>query len=176
MQNISEAIGEIPVGIGARDLKQTIFVTLLPSWCQWSRNTPLHIDDVKLRFKKDWLEIALRLGQPIDKDAIKSYFFKVKKVAGGAAKPATFAAGSGIDLYLKLPNEKFEEAQDARAGLALGADADQPGGVDHIPPVSGSCQMSQLVPITDSRGCGQKREWGLSMVSLNWSTPISILC
>lgn len=177
MQNISEAIGDIPVGIGARDLKQTIFVTLLPSWCSWSHDTPLHIDDVKLRFKRDWLEIAPRLGQPIDQDAIRSHFFKVKKVAGGAAKPATFAAGSGIDLYLELSDKKFEEAQDARAstGLALQCrtDADQPGGIDHIPgpASSSSSQTTQLVPITNSPR-GQKRERELSIVSLTRSTLI----
>ena len=66
MQNIGEAIGDIPVGISAQDLKQTIFIALLPSWCCWSHDTLLHIDDVKLCFKKDWLKIALRLGQPID--------------------------------------------------------------------------------------------------------------
>lgn len=83
MQNIGEAIGDIPVGIGTQDLKHTIPIALLPSWCCWSHDTLLHIDNVKLCFKKDWLKIALRFGQPIDQDAIRSHFFKVKKDAGG---------------------------------------------------------------------------------------------
>ena len=179
MQNIGEAIGDILVGIGVWDLKQTIFITLLPSWCHWLHDTPLHIDNVKLCFKKDWLEIALRLGQPIDQDAIRPHFFKVKKVAGGAAKPATFAVGSGINLYLELPDEKFEEAQDtwARTSLALCTDADQPGERDYIlGPASGSSsQTTQLVLITNPPH-GQKCEQELSIVSLTWSTLIRTYC
>ena len=84
-----------------------------------------------------------------------------------------------MNLHLELPDEKFEEAQDAwaRTSLALCTDVYQPGKRDYIPSLASgsSSQATQLVLITNSPH-SQKCEQGPSIVSLTWSTLIKTYC
>jgi hypothetical protein len=106
LQNICESVGNVPVHIGARDLKQTAFLTLHPKFSTWSKGYPLTLNDVTLR-SKNWVEIipkfSTRPGDDID--AIKDHFYKPR----GRAKTISFSAGSGIDLYLEIHYQQYQK-------------------------------------------------------------------
>ena len=104
-QNISESVGNVPVHVGARDLKQLSFVTIGPKFAVWSKNYPLLLDGVILR-SKNWVEIIPKFsGQDDDVDAIKDHFYRPR----GRAKTVSFNAGSGIEVYLEIEHEKYLE-------------------------------------------------------------------
>jgi hypothetical protein len=101
-QNISESVGNVPVHIGARDLKQLSFVTIQLKFASWSKNYLLVLDDVMLQ-SKNWVEIIPKFSA--DVDDIKDHFYKPR----GGAKTITFSAGSGIEVYLEIEYEKHQE-------------------------------------------------------------------
>lgn len=102
-KNIFETIANIPVHIGVQKLKVVVFYTLLPLFLKWSKGFSLGIEDVQLR-SKNWVELIARSP---DIDAIADKFF-VK----GKNNARKFSAGQGIDIYLALPDEKYQDVLD----------------------------------------------------------------
>ena len=111
-QNISETISNIPLYIGVRDLKIIAYFTLLPLFLKWSKDQPLSIDNLQLRFK-DWVElIPLGSGEE-DVNAISSKFFVPK----GKSKVLQFQRNKVLDLYLEMTYEMYSQFSDHLAEL-----------------------------------------------------------
>jgi hypothetical protein len=109
VQNISETVSNIPLHIGVKDLKAIAYFTLLPLFSKWSKQFPLSIDDLQLRFK-DWVEL-IPLGDKDngeDVNAISSKFFVPK----GKSKALQFQPNKVLDLYLELSNDRYREILD----------------------------------------------------------------
>jgi hypothetical protein len=122
VQNICESVGNVPVHIGARDLKQTAFITLHPKFATWSKDYPLTIDDVTLR-SKNWVEIIPKFStRNEDVNAIKDHFYKPR----GRAKTISFSAGSGIDVYLEIDYEIYQKILDHKVNKANKKDLEDP--------------------------------------------------
>jgi hypothetical protein len=91
-----------------KNLKAIAYFTLLPLFSKWSKEFPLSIDDLQLRFK-DWVElIPLGPGKDEDVNAISSKFFVPK----GKSKALQFQPNKVLDLYLELSNERYREISD----------------------------------------------------------------
>ena len=93
----------IPVRIGAVDLKILCFVTVLPLFSKWSKDYPLQIEDLKLRDQKFFVEI-IPSPHGGDKDAISKSFF----VAVGQSKVKKFKTGQA-KLVLELDYEVYQK-------------------------------------------------------------------
>ena len=107
MKNIQESVNNIPVHIGARDLKNVAFLALLPQILQWSKKFPLLSSDLHLR-EKNWVELIPSLVQGVaDVDAIAQKFFVLKRMKG-KAEGRIFQSGD-ITVYLKLPFRKHQD-------------------------------------------------------------------
>ncbi|KAL4253269.1 hypothetical protein AB1N83_013323 [Pleurotus pulmonarius] len=72
--NIMEAIGNVPVHIGANELKNLLFNALKEKWDKYSKGYPLSVGDITIRFR-DWT--PMRTPEP-DVDVILHYFQKKK--------------------------------------------------------------------------------------------------
>lgn len=99
-QDIFEALSNIPVHIGADDLKLVLYHALLPQYIKWSKGFPIQLEDCQLR-NKLWVEL---IPKHPDVDAVAEYFFSSK----GKNKAKIFMPKQGIDLYLVITNEKYE--------------------------------------------------------------------
>lgn len=100
-----ESIPDIPVHIGAADLKYIVYTTLLPLWLKWSRDMPLDYGEVVLRTNK-WVELVPKpTVHSEDADAISSQFFK-SRVANG---PLKFTTGEA-DVWLHVSLAVYHEA------------------------------------------------------------------
>ncbi|KAF4577030.1 hypothetical protein EYR36_005017 [Pleurotus pulmonarius] len=73
-RNIMEAIGNVPVHIGANELKNLLFNALKEKWDKYSKGYPLSVGDITIRFR-DWT--PMRTPEP-DVDVILHYFQKKK--------------------------------------------------------------------------------------------------
>ena len=104
MQNISEMISNIPVHIGVRELKNIVYLTLLPPFIKWSKNDSLNTSDLCLRFK-DWVELIPLGSGNEDVDAISSKFFLPK----GKSKTIQFHPNKVLELYLELIFDRYAE-------------------------------------------------------------------
>jgi hypothetical protein len=102
-QNVSETINNVPVHIGAVQLKMICFLTILPVFLEWAKGTTamLEIGEVVLR-QKDWVEIVPLKGVE-DVDVIAKPFF----VARGKNKTVQFHPGKGAELNLEISAEKY---------------------------------------------------------------------
>jgi hypothetical protein len=102
-KNISETINNVPVHVGAVQLKTICYLTILPVFLKWSKGTSatLDIDEVILR-QKDWVEIVLVKGVE-DVDVIAKPFF----IPRGKNKTVQFHPGKGADLNLEISAEKY---------------------------------------------------------------------
>lgn len=107
VKNIQESINNVPARIGARNLKDIVFVSLLPQFSEWSKQFPLLLDDVRLR-QKNWVEIIPSLVQGVDDvNAIAEKFFVLKR-GKNKSETRTFQSGE-IMVYLELPLKKYHE-------------------------------------------------------------------
>jgi len=104
MQNISETISNIPVHIGVQELKNIVYLTLLPPFIKWSKNDSLDTSDLRLRFK-DWVELIPLGSGHEDVDAISSKFFLPK----GKSKTIQFHPNKVLELYLELIFDRYAE-------------------------------------------------------------------
>ena len=95
-----EALSNIPVHIGANDLKTVLYLAILPQFVKWSKGFALPLDDCQIR-NKLWVEL---IPKHPDIDAITDHFFSSK----GKNKTKIFSAKQGIDLYLVITYEKYE--------------------------------------------------------------------
>jgi hypothetical protein len=111
-QNISETISNIPLYIGVRDLKTIAYFTLLPLFVKWSKNQPLSIDDLRLRFK-DWVELIAQGPGDEDVNAISNKFFMPK----GKTKVLQFQRNKVLDLYLEMAYDTYSQILDHFAEL-----------------------------------------------------------
>jgi len=75
IQDILQAVDNVPVHIGAVDLKSLLYEHILPAWRVYTEGFPLEINDIIMR-SKEWVEIKL-LNQ--DQDIISHQFFKSGK-------------------------------------------------------------------------------------------------
>ncbi len=57
-----------------KDLKAIAYFTLLPLFSKWSKEFPLSVNDLQLRFK-DWVELIPLGPKDEDVNAISSKFF-----------------------------------------------------------------------------------------------------
>ena len=106
-KNIQESINNVPVHIGAVDLKNIVFLALLPQISQWSKQFPLSVDDLHLQ-EKNWVELIPNLVQGIaDVDAISKKFFVVKRTKG-SSEGHVFQSGD-VTVYFELPFGKYQE-------------------------------------------------------------------
>jgi hypothetical protein len=81
-----------------------VFVTLLPLFLKWSKNTTvLGVDDVRLR-NKDGVELVPISGTP-DVDAIASKYFVPK----GKSKVVQFVGKGRTEVSLELQYDKYNE-------------------------------------------------------------------
>lgn len=99
-QDIFEALSNIPVHIGAVDLKWVLYHALLPQYIKWSKGFPLQLEDCQIR-NKLWVELVPKIP---DVDAVADYFF----ISKGKNKTKAFTPKQGVDLYLVITNEKYE--------------------------------------------------------------------
>lgn len=99
VQDVLQAVDDIPVHIGAVELKSILFERLLPAWKIYTRGYPLEIDDIIMR-TKDWVEI-----QPLnpDRSVISRPFFKHGK--NGAT---TFKPGRCL-INFHVPNRVYDD-------------------------------------------------------------------
>src|SRR5271155_1538187 len=104
MQNISETISNLPVHIGVRELKNIVYLMLLPPFIKWSKNDSLNTSDLHLRFK-DWVELIPLGSGNEDVDAISSKFFLPK----GKSKMIQFHPNKVLELYLELIFDRYAE-------------------------------------------------------------------
>jgi len=91
----------VPVHIGATQLKQVCFVTLLPLFIKWSKEAELTIDQVRLR-QKDWLELV-PMKDVEDVNVIAKKFF----VQRGKNKMLVFHPGKGVELNLEIEHDLY---------------------------------------------------------------------
>ena len=99
-QNIFEALSNIPVHIGANNLKWVLYYALLPHYIKWSKGFPLQLNECQIR-NKLWVELVPK--HP-DVDAVTDQFFTSK----GKNKAKVFTPKQGVDLYLVITHEKYE--------------------------------------------------------------------
>lgn len=93
--------------IGACDLKNVVFLALLPQISQWSKQFLLSANDLRLR-EKNWVELIPSLVQGVaDVDAIAQRFFVLKR-AKGKSEGRIFQSGE-ITVYLELPYGKYQQ-------------------------------------------------------------------
>ena len=104
MQNISETISNIPVHIGVQELKNIVYLTLLPPFIKWSKNDFPNTSDLHLHFK-DWVELIPLGSGNEDVDAISSKFFLPK----GKSKTIQFYPNKVLELYLELVFDRYAE-------------------------------------------------------------------
>jgi hypothetical protein len=98
-QDILQAIDNVPVHIGAVELKQLLYNEIIPLWNSFTEECPLAIEDIVMR-SKEWVVI-----QPLnpDRDVISRPFFKSGR--GGAV---VFKAGRCIVLF-HIPNNIYSQ-------------------------------------------------------------------
>jgi hypothetical protein len=95
------------VHIGACDLKNVVFLALLPQISQWSKQFLLSANDLCLR-EKNWVELIPSLVQGVaDVDAIAQRFFVLKR-GKGKSEGRIFQSGE-ITVYLELPYGKYQQ-------------------------------------------------------------------
>ena len=90
-----------------KDLKAIAYFTLLPLFSKWSKEYPLSIDDLQLRFK-DWVELIPLGPKDGDVNAISNKFFVPK----GKSKALQFQPNKVLDLYLELSHDRHREILD----------------------------------------------------------------
>ncbi|KDR65144.1 hypothetical protein GALMADRAFT_1330174 [Galerina marginata CBS 339.88] len=92
-------VPNIPVHIGAIDLKSVLYQEILPQWLRYAEQYPLDIMDIIMR-NKDWVEIH---PKDPDRDAILSpSFFKSAK----NASQTIFKGGKSL-VYFHIPNKVY---------------------------------------------------------------------
>ncbi|KAL0960437.1 hypothetical protein HGRIS_005480 [Hohenbuehelia grisea] len=96
--DLVEALGNISVNIGARQLKELAFKLIAPKWANKTDSYPLGIDDVALRDHL-WAPI---IEQDPDVSVIRHHYFRQ------TAKGETFKQGSRAKVYLHVPNELYD--------------------------------------------------------------------
>ena len=99
-QDIFEALSNIPVHIGANDLKWVLYHAVLPHYIKWSKGFPIQMDECQIR-NKLWVELVPK--HP-DVDAVAEHFFTSK----GRNKGRVFTPKQGVELYLVITHEKYE--------------------------------------------------------------------
>ncbi|KAK2463878.1 hypothetical protein APHAL10511_004050 [Amanita phalloides] len=110
-----EAVDHIPVHIGANDLKNILYSTVILKWNEWTNNCPLPINSIVMR-NHNW--VALMPRNP-DRDVIAEQFFKPGKKGN-----TTFKKGKAI-VNLHVPNDIYgavlacKEAEEFKAEKAL---------------------------------------------------------
>lgn len=97
--------------IGVYDLKQVLFVALLPQISKWSQGYNLTPADVNL-WQKNWVEIvpaSTLIPGAMDVDAIADEFFVAKRATKNMPKSdgKTFKTGD-ITVQLELPLETYQ--------------------------------------------------------------------
>ncbi|KAI9452826.1 hypothetical protein F5148DRAFT_1289442 [Russula earlei] len=99
--DILQAVDNVPVHIGAVELKHLLYEHLLSIWNAYMDKYPLAIDDIIMR-TKDWVEI-----KPLnpDQDVISHQFFKSGK--GGL----TFKSGH-CTIFFHIPNVIYQQYLD----------------------------------------------------------------
>ncbi|KAG6818300.1 hypothetical protein H0H93_006170, partial [Arthromyces matolae] len=97
-----EAIDNVPLHIGAVELKTLLFDLILPTWLKFSGGFNIDITQVVMR-NKDWVEI--RPKNP-DLDAISALFLKE-----GKNGELVFKSGRCL-IYLHLPNDIYKLYED----------------------------------------------------------------
>ncbi|KAH7909103.1 hypothetical protein BJ138DRAFT_1011500 [Hygrophoropsis aurantiaca] len=108
VSSVRETISNVPVHIGAHDLKTIVYLTLQPIFLKWSHGLPFTFDEVRLRLGKTWEEILPKIvGEDID--AIAAHFFP----QNGKGK-SKFKPGRPLEVHLELPQKKYQEALDHR--------------------------------------------------------------
>ncbi|KAL0945786.1 hypothetical protein HGRIS_012074 [Hohenbuehelia grisea] len=108
VSNILEAVSNIPVHIGATELKAVLFYAVLPKFVKRSKGFTLRIEDVELR-NSQWAEIVPNTALSSDVDAIAAHFYKSRGNNKGKLTVPTFAPGKGIELYLAIDYEQYED-------------------------------------------------------------------
>jgi hypothetical protein len=107
LKNIQESISNVPACIGACNLKDIVFVSLLPQFSEWLKQFLLSVDNVCLHHR-NWVEIIPNLVQGVDNvNAIAEKFF-VLKWGKNKSEARTFQS-SDIMVYLELPLKKYHK-------------------------------------------------------------------
>ncbi|KIL58368.1 hypothetical protein M378DRAFT_86593, partial [Amanita muscaria Koide BX008] len=104
VNDVFEALQNIPVHIGARDLKRVVYTMILPHFLAWSKGLPINIDECELR-NKQWVELIPRHPEA-DVDVIADKFIDKGRKKNGAP---VFNPRQGIDLYLVIGHLKVQQ-------------------------------------------------------------------
>ncbi|KAJ7645771.1 hypothetical protein B0H17DRAFT_1148314 [Mycena rosella] len=104
--DVLEVMDDVPVHIGAQDLKQMAHNAILRPWNAHTDHYPLAIDDVILRDEK-W---ALIQPKTPDVDAIAHKCFVAAKKPGGAPQ----FRSKKLVVHLHIPNKVFDRFEKAR--------------------------------------------------------------
>ncbi|KAI9511301.1 hypothetical protein F5148DRAFT_1146961 [Russula earlei] len=99
--DILQAVDNVPVHIGAVELKHLLYEHLLSIWNAYTDKYPLAIDDIIMR-TKDWVEIK---PLNLDQDVISHQFFKSRK--GGLM----FKLGC-CTIFFHIPNVIYQQYLD----------------------------------------------------------------
>ncbi|KAG1901455.1 uncharacterized protein F5891DRAFT_1223172 [Suillus fuscotomentosus] len=114
--DIVESISHVPYRIGAKDLKVSVYLTLLPLFLKWSHGLAFSFEEARLRLANNFEEILPRPAGE-DTNAISFHFIKTK------CGKQQFHAGKGIEVHLLIPLEKFQEAEKRRERVEEGTES-----------------------------------------------------
>ena len=98
-QDVLQAVDDVPVHIGAVDLKNLLYSQILPVWLAYTEQFPLDIEEIMMR-TKDWVEI-----HPLnpDRDVIARQFRRTGKNGG-----ITFKTGRCL-INFHIPNKIYNQ-------------------------------------------------------------------
>lgn len=101
-------VPNIPVSIGAADLKSVVYHALLPQTIAWLRG--YNVSDIEFSLRKQhWIEV-IPTGYP-DVNAIADDFFTVKAgKTGGSTR--IFSNKNPAKLYLAIDNPTYDKILD----------------------------------------------------------------
>ncbi|KAJ7763615.1 hypothetical protein DFH07DRAFT_770787 [Mycena maculata] len=103
-QDIHIALANIPVNIGASELKRVVYYGLLPQIIKWLRDYP--VSDIQFTLHKEhWVEVVPS-SYP-DVNAITDDFFILKAGRGGGIV-RTFVNKNPAKLYLAMDNPTYD--------------------------------------------------------------------
>ncbi|KAJ7016540.1 hypothetical protein C8F04DRAFT_1201967 [Mycena alexandri] len=108
-----EVIQDVPLHIGAVELKQLLFDKLLPKWHEFTAGRPLRLEDFALRDDK-WLEMAPPMGLP-DTDCISAKCFTSTKNGAPQFRPkkVVMLLQLKLELALQVLDERRARADEA---------------------------------------------------------------
>ncbi|KAH9836558.1 uncharacterized protein C8Q71DRAFT_857789 [Rhodofomes roseus] len=135
---VQESIGDVPVHIGARALKDLVFTTLYSVYGEWSHEALLTYDECTLRNKDRVPILPLGEGED-DRDALPLAASLAQKDNARMAKPRVAKVNNlkPIEVVLEIPWGTYTKARSHKRHREAGTEPEN----DDIPDDAGSMLM-----------------------------------